>query len=141
MKKLLLLMLTLLFVGSISAQSNEGTNLWFGFMEHRDAGRTTMVVMITSKQNTSGTVTLPLLDWTTSFTVEADQVEVIELPQIAETLGSEMITQTGAQIRSVLPVSAYIHQYFDLRSEASIVLPIDAISTEYFVMSYTGIQN
>ncbi len=140
MKYLFSLMLLLTCLGDAIAQSNEGTNLWFGFMEHRDAGRTTMVVMITSKQNTSGTVTIPLLDWTTSFTVTADQVEVIELPQIAETLGSETITQTGVQIRSLQPISAYIHQYFDLRSEASIVLPIDAISTEYFVMSYTGVQ-
>ena len=31
-------------------------------------------------------------------------------------------------------------RYFGMRSEASIVLPIDAISTEYFVMSYQGIN-
>lgn len=124
-----------------SAQSNEGTNLWFGFMEHRDVGQTTMVAMITAKQNTTGTISLPLLNWSVSFTVPADQVEVIELPQMAETLGSESITQTGVQIRSTQPVSAYIHQYFGMRSEASIVLPIDAISTEYFVMSYQGIVN
>ena len=99
-----------------------------------------MVVMITSKQNTSGTVTLPLLNWSTSFTVAANQVEIIQLPPGAETLGSETITQTGVQILSEVPVSAYIHQYFNFRSEASIVLPIDAISTEYFVMSYSGVQ-
>ena len=141
MKYIFSILIFIFSISILSAQSNEGTNLWFGFMEHRDVGRTTMVVMITSKQNTSGTVTLPLLNWSTSFTVAADQVEIIQLPQTAETLGSERITQTGVQILSEAPVSAYIHQYFEFRSEASIVLPIDAISTEYFVMSYPGIQS
>ena len=123
------------------AQSNEGTNLWFGFMEHRDVGQTTMVAMITSKQATSGTIKMPLLDWSMPFSVAANDVVVIQLPQSAETRGSENITKTGVQITSVAPVSAYIHQYFEFRSEASIVLPIEAINMEYFVMSYTGIEN
>jgi len=130
-----------LFLNTSFAQSNEGTNLWFGFMEHRDVGQTTMVAMITSKQNTSGTISLPLLDWSMPFSVAANDVVVIQLPQSAETRGSESITKTGVQITSAAPVSAYIHQYFEFRSEASIVLPIDAISTEYFVMSYPGILN
>ncbi len=141
MKYLFTLLICIIGWSSLVSQSNEGTNLWFGFMEHRDVGQTTMVVMITAKQNTSGTLSIPLLDWSTSFNVAADQVEVIQLPQIAETIGSEKITQTGIQILSAQPVSAYIHQYFEFRSEASIVLPIEAISTEYFVMSYQGINS
>jgi len=140
MKYINAFLIFILTISQLSAQSNEDTNLWFGFMEHIDFGRATMVVMITSKQNTSGTVTLPLLNWSTSFTVAANQVEIIQLPPDAETLGAETITQTGVQILSEVPVSAYIHQYFNFRSEASIVLPIDAISTEYFVMSYSGVQ-
>ena len=40
----------------IEAQSNEGTDFWCGFMEHRDENRNTKVLMITSKQNTGGNV-------------------------------------------------------------------------------------
>jgi len=135
------LLLILLFIPIFCfSQTNEGTNLWFGFMEHRDAGLNTMVVMITSKQNTSGMVNMPLLNWSQDFTVNANEVVVVELPKEAETLGSERITQTGIQIIAQKPVSAYIHQYFGFRSEASIVLPIDAISKEYFVFSYQGIE-
>ncbi len=141
MKYVLTFLLWILYVYPSFAQSNEGTNLWFGFMEHKDVGRTTMVVMITSKQNTSGTVNIPQMGWSMPFSVAANDVVVVQLPQSAETIGSETITKTGVQITSLAPVSAYIHQYFEFRSEASIVLPIDAISTQYFVMSYPGIFN
>lgn len=131
MKYIFTLLLWILYFPNSFAQSNEGTNLWFGFMEHKDVGQTTMVVMITSKQNTSGTVNMPQLDWSMPFSVAANDVVVVQLPQSAETRGSETITKTGVQITSLTPVSAYIHQYFEFRSEASIVLPIDAISTQY----------
>lgn len=39
---------------SLGAQTNEGLHFWLGFMEHRDIGQNKMVVMITSKYNTSG---------------------------------------------------------------------------------------
>lgn len=109
-------------------------------MEHRDAGQNTMVVMITSKQSTSGTVTMPLLDWSQDFVVNGNDVVIVELPKAAETLGSEKIDRTGVQIIAQRPVSAYIHQYFGFRSEASIVLPTEAINKEYFIFSYTGIE-
>ena len=77
------LFIVLLYCQTSLAQSNEGTNLWFGFMEHKDVGQTTMVVMITSKQNTGGTVTIPQLDWSMPFTVTANDVVVVPLPQLS----------------------------------------------------------
>lgn len=138
MRILSTIILSLAFLSTVLAQSNEGTNFWFGFMEHRDVGQNTMVAMITSKQNATGTISIPLQNWSQNFSVAANDVIVIQLPQNAETVGSESITQTGIQIQSQQPVSAYIHQYFGFRSEASVVLPIDAIDTEYFIVSYQG---
>lgn len=140
MKSLPFLFYFFLFSISCWAQTNEGTNLWLGFMEHRDVGQTTMVVMITSKQNTSGEVRIPLLNWSQNFVVNANDVVLVELPQTAETLGSEKITQTGVQITAQRPVSAYMHQYFGFRSEASIVLPTEAIDKEYFIFSFLGFE-
>jgi gliding motility-associated-like protein len=120
------------------SQSNEGKDFWFGFMEHRDVGENTKVVMITSKQNTQGVISIPLYNWSQSFSVTANNVQLITLPAFAETIGSEKITTTGIHITSEAPVSAYIHQYFGFRSEASIVLPTEALDKEYFVMSYKG---
>lgn len=129
------------FIYSISlsfAQSNEGRDFWFAFMEHFDVGVNTKVVMITSKHNTSGVVSIPHRGWNQSFSVTANNVQVINLPSYTETLGSEKLDDTGIRVTSQLPVSVYIHQYHSMRSEAAVVLPRPSIGNEYYVMAFQG---
>ncbi len=123
----------------ISAQSNEGREFWLGFMEHRDLGANDMVVMITSRVTTSGTLTIPGREFAEPFTVSANDVVVINLPSFAETVGSESITNNAIRIISNDDISVYMHQYFGMRSEASVVLPISSIGSEYYVISFTGV--
>lgn len=122
------------------AQSNEGTDFWLGFMEHFDVGQNAMVVMVTAKANTTGTITMPQMGWSQNFSVTANQVTQIRLPANAENLGSEAIAGRGVHLTAQTPVSVYIHQYHSFRAEASIVLPMEAIDREYYVMSYPGIS-
>lgn len=121
------------------AQSNEGTEFWLGFMEHFDIGQNTMVVMITAKTNTSGRVEMPLSGWSQEFTVAANQVSLIRLPRDAENQGSERIAKGGVRVTADDPVSVYIHQYHSFRAEATIILPVEAIDREYYIMSYNSI--
>ncbi len=126
---------------SLISQSNEGTHFWFGFMEHRDALQNQKVAMITSKQNTSGVISMPLQNWAEPFTVLANDVVLIPLPISAENMGSEYVNDAGIQIISEDLVSVYIHQYHSFRSEATVVLPINALGNEYYTMAYTGINS
>jgi gliding motility-associated-like protein len=135
-----LLCLILLLGHPVWSQSNEGTEFWFAFMEHRDIGQNTMVAMITSKYNTAGTIRIPGHNWSRSFAVAANQVEIIQLPSYAETLGSETVLRNGVSIFSDQPVSVYIHQYFAARSEASVVLPKESLGKEYYVLSHYGVN-
>ncbi len=125
----------------LRAQSNEGLNFWFGFMEHRDVGQNTMVVMITSKYNTAGVVRIPNYSWSSAFTVAANGVTVVQLPKLAENTGSEQISDKGVQVETQLPASVYIHQYHSNRSEATMVLPVESLGTDYYALSYTGFQD
>jgi len=120
------------------AQTNEGTDFWFSFMEHHDPGQNTMVVMITSKYATSGTVRVPLQNFQQAFSVAANEVKIIYLPAYVENLTSEISNDNGVQVVSALPVSVYIHQYHSMRSEATVVLPVNSLGQEYYVMSYKG---
>ena len=139
-KSLFVIVALLVLVGKIAAQSNEGNTFWFGFMEHRDIGANQMVAMITSKTNTTGTIRMPLQNWNTSFSVQANEVALINLPQVAEVRGSERITSEGISIETNDPVSVYIHQYANFRSDASLVLPVEALGDEYYVLTYEGIE-
>jgi gliding motility-associated-like protein len=122
------------------AQSNEGTHFWFGFMQHHDVGENTMVVIITAKKNTSGVVRIPYHAWQQGFTVQANSVTIITLPSYVENLKSEQIDDNGIELQSEGPVSVYIHQYHQSRSEATLVLPISSLGHEYYMMSYTGVS-
>ena len=122
------------------AQSNEGKEFWFGFMEHRDVGEATMVAMITSKENTAGEISVPGLDWDRSFEVIANQVTLVTLPRSVEHMGSEFVQGKGIHISMEAPSSVYIHQYFGMRSEATVILPVESLGREYFIMAYEGIN-
>jgi len=120
------------------AQTNEGTDFWMTFLQHRNTGDNNMVVMISSKTSTTGTISIPLRGFTQSFSVQANDVTLIPMPVYAETIGSERIGNNAIHVTSVDPISIYIHQYQSFRAEASIVLPVSSISNEYFVLTYEG---
>jgi len=109
-------------------------------MEHVDANDNNKVVLITSKQNTEGIVSIPGLGFSQPFSVQANQVAQVEVPLGTEFIGSETVKNIGINLSSNLPVSVYIHQYHGSRSEATLVLPNESISTAYYVMSYAGIS-
>lgn len=126
---------------TLFSQSNEGNNFWFGFMEHRDINTNTKVAMITSKYHTSGTINISHQNWSQPFSVAANSVKLINLPPYTEVLGSETIDDVGVQVISQQPVSVYIHQYHDYRSEATVVLPTTSLGNEHFIMTYVGLNS
>ena len=107
-------------------------------MEHFDVGENTKVAMITSKYNTTGVVTIPHSGWSNTFSVQANDVAIVTLPHYSENIGSEIKNNVGIQVTSDDPVSVYIHQYHNFRSEASVVLPISSLGSEYYTISYRG---
>ncbi len=122
----------------LRGQTNEGTEFWFGFMEHRNVGQNSMVAMITSKYSTSGVISIPLQNWQQNFSVAANGVTIITLPASAENTFSEIVDSKGIRVVSQLPVSVYTHQYHAMRSEATVVLPVSSLGQEYYVLTYTG---
>lgn len=133
--------LTLLFISllctSVSAQNSEGNDFWFTFLEHRDPGNV-KVALISAREATSGTISIPGVGFSQAFTVTANTVTQVVLPTAAETKGSEVVTPSAVHIESGGVVSVYIHQYFNRRSEASLVLPTPVLGTEYYVLGYSG---
>lgn len=108
-------------------------------MEHYDIGQNTMVVMITAKTNTAGTVSMPQSSWSQGFSVQANQVSLVRIPANAENRGSESVAGKGIKVIADHSVSVYIHQYASFRAEATVVLPVEAIDREYYVLTYPGI--
>lgn len=132
--------ITLILFQYSGAQSNEGTEFWFAFLEHRDPTNSKKCI-ITSKYNTSGVIEIPSIGWRTNFTVAANNVFIVDVPDESELLQSEVVTKQGVHVTTQKPSSVYIHQYFRFRADAALVLPVESLGTFYFVMSYRGYQN
>ena len=135
----LYLFLFLISTTQLIAQSNEGTEFWFGFMEQVEFDNNTKVAMITSKEGTGGTISIPGQNWSETFTVAPNDVTVITLPDFAESKGSEAINNNAIRVLTDKASSVYIHQYRSRRSEATIILPTTALGNSYYAMTYTGI--
>ena len=131
----------LLFSNLLASQSNEGTDFWLAFMEHVDSRANTMVVMITSRYDTKGTVSMEGINWSSGFSVAANEVTIVRLPKEAENLGSENLQALAIHVVSEQDVSVYMHQHSNLRSDASIVLPVNVLGKEYYTMNYKGFFN
>ncbi|MBK8643274.1 MAG: gliding motility-associated C-terminal domain-containing protein [Saprospiraceae bacterium] len=139
-KSLLVLMLMAITIPRILSQSNEGTEFWFSFLEHRDRGNARLC-MISSKYNTSGTISLDAIGWSVNFNLQANTILTISIPPEAENFGSEFKANKGVRVVTKLPSSVYIHQYHEFRSDAALVLPVSSLGSEYYVMTYSGYQN
>ncbi len=126
------------WISIVSAQSNEGTEFWMGFMEKFELGEEERVLLITSRFDTEGIIRIPLQGWQTEFDVEANEIIIIEIPESAVPKGSETITNTGIQITSKDPIVVYAHQYETNRAEASAVLPVSSLGTVYYTIGYQG---
>lgn len=133
----LILMFSLNF--STSAQlSNAGTDFWMMFLEHVNENNANVSLYITSDSSTSGTVSVPGANWSTNFTVTANDLTVVNIPRanIANTC-SDCIEEKAIHITSDERVVVYGHKYYQFRSDASLILPTRTLEKEYYVMSYT----
>ena len=135
-----LLLIGLILSFRISAQSNEGTRFWFAFLQHRDQNNSKKCI-ITSKSNTTGTIEIPSINWRRNFSVNANSVFIADIPDESELIGSERITQQAVLVTTEKPSSVYIHQYFTFRADAALVLPLESLGNNYYIMTYRGYQN
>ena len=84
----------------VLSQSNEGTEFWFTFLEHRDQTNE-RVCMITSKNNASGLIEFPAIGWSQAVNIAANTVQIISIPAKAEMLTDEFIDETTRCLRFV----------------------------------------
>lgn len=137
-RHLIAFILVISTISTVFSQSNEGTEFWFAFMQHRDVNINQKVAMITSKYDATGIIEAPGLGISTPFKVVANQVTLITLPQASEVIGSESVANKGLRLTCDVPVSLYLHQYANVRSEATIVLPVNSLGSSYYAMTYFG---
>ncbi len=118
------------------AQDSKGTDFWLMF--NKNYSTPTLTLFITSDVNTSGTVTIPGMAFSASFTVTANTVTSVAIPEAASEHTSGVVDGKGIHVTSGEEVTVYGLNYAPFTTDAYLGLPTDVLGTSYIIMSYSG---
>ncbi|MEI6694665.1 MAG: gliding motility-associated C-terminal domain-containing protein [Bacteroidota bacterium] len=95
-------------------------------------------IYISSTISTSGTVSIPGLSWSQTYTVAANSTTQVILPTNAMVLTSGIVENKGVHITSLDTVSVFALNYKAATSDASIIYPTNTLDREYRVLTIQG---
>ena len=153
MKRILLILL--FFATGLMAfaqNSTQGMEFWFSYMEngykYNSGAWVDNTVMISAKRACSGTIakpdgSLPAIP----FSVEANGITNITIPEAYayNENNSEVVGHKSLVLRATDTVSVFISNIATYSFDASFVLPVESLGSEYFVqcfdqeVDYTGV--
>lgn len=141
-----LLVCLLILLGSYKATSQTlstvGTDFWLGFMENTGNTQEELRLFITSQSATSGSVSIPLLGWSTNFTVVPNVTTTVIVPLLqGETTSNDVVDSKGIHVTTNDPVSLFAINFSTYTADASKILPTSSLGTEYVVSAYRGISS
>lgn len=114
-----------------------GREFWLGFMQNA-SGTQQLSVKIAAEQATTGTVSVPLAGWSAPFSVTANGVVTVSVPNLYEATGSETVLDRGVYITAVEPVTVTAVNYQNQTTDAAQVLPKVSLGTSYRVDALPG---
>ena len=134
-KLVLILMFSLMTLSSSKAAlDSKGTDFWLMF--NGNLGTPTLTLFITSDVNTSGTVSVPGIAFSTPFNVTANTVTSVVVPSSVATHTSDVVDSKGIHVTSVQEVTVYGLNYIAFTTDAYLGLPTDILGTDYTVLTY-----
>lgn len=117
-----------------------GTDFWLGFMHNTGSSGEELRLFISSQSAATGTVEIPLMGWSTSFTVAPNVTTTVIVPlALGETITSDQIDTRGIHVTTTAPVSLFGINFSVFSADASKILPALSLGTEYVVSAYRGI--
>lgn len=120
----------------------KGKEFWLGFM-HNFKPKTTdkLDLFVSSLSATSGTVTIPGTGYSQAFTVAPNVTTTVTIPNnLAEVLSSEVVEKMGILVETQDTVSLFAINFKDHTADASKILPVESLGTDYMIVSYESLQ-
>ena len=135
------LLLSVVNISSAQNFSNKGKLFWAGHMRHIGGISSTFALYITTDAKTDALVrvTIPGGTYNQLVTVPPNTVQVVTLPSTSTYMNCTDCTLPNAvKIESLNhDIVVYAHIYNDFRSDATLLLPVETLSKEYYAISYT----
>jgi len=117
-----------------------GTDFWMGFMNNYGGGSAELRLFISSSTATSGVVDLPLQGWNQAFNVVPGVVTTVVVPlALGEHTTNDVVDSKGIHITTLDDVSVFGINFANATADATKILPVKSMGTEYYVTTYQGI--
>ena len=134
-------------VGLAQDTSTQGTEFWVSFMTngHKyhpsapNGGNWILTqVLLSAKSDCSGTITNPQTGWTTNFTVQANNITTVDIPEFVAYVDgtSEQVLDKGILISSTDTISVFCTNIAYLSFDASCVLPMQSLADDYIIQTH-----
>ena len=113
---------------------SKGTDFWLMF--EGNVNTPTLTLFIAGDTATIGTVSIPGLSFTSSFSVTPGTVTSVILPSTAQVTTSNTIGNLGIHVSSAAEVTVYGLNRARYTTDAFLGLPADILGTEYINLGY-----
>jgi hypothetical protein len=119
-----------------SGLTNAGTEFWLGFSSNcLSCGSAVQTLYITGDTTTTGTVSIPGLSFSESFSVTPGTVTPVHLPE-TEMLTSDGIEEKGIHVTAASPIVVYGLSDLVFTTDAYTALPANVDGTNYTVLAF-----
>lgn len=116
---------------------SKGTEFWLTMMRNYNTSSPDLYLDITGSENASGTVEIAGIGFSQSFSVVANTITRVTLPDNAM-VGNDEIANKGIHVISDNEVTVYGMNRIAYTTDAFLGLPVDILATQYLAMTYAG---
>lgn len=114
----------------------KGKEFWLGFMANFPGETPILTLQITGEKATNGLVEIPGQGFLQPFNVVPNTVTSIDIPvNLAYDTTSEVIEKMGIYILALDSISVYASNVVPATTDATIILPLQSLGQEYYIMS------
>ena len=129
---------------SLGAPASVGKTFWLSYLINHFR-IPTLTLNVSAEEACTGTVSNPRTGWSTSFSVGDHSVTTVDIPVNQAYAGGSIYTaeigDLGLLVQTTDSVSLYAANYNVSSFDVTNVLPIDALSDEYVLQTYTPMMN
>ncbi len=121
-----------------AATDSKGTEFWLTFPENL-ASAPELSLFITGQTATTGTVSIPVLSFSSNFSVTPGAVTTVSIPASATLTSSDVVESKGIRVVAGAEVTVYGLNRFQATTDAYLGLPTDILGTEYISLGYKNV--